>query len=717
MLSRGSGQRVEYSVDDSFNDSVLEQMGREADVHYANRATMEDVKLEHKPAPEPAVRMVKKYIPGPNGITVVEVPESAMKQEIARSNSMRSGLSIGRSPLLQKFSRSPLMQRIPRSNSLNSSPRAVTRSARPNGSRLLSIVNPMPIAENAEEEARAGKIDDTRERQRESEKLKAQIEDEKHLAQELEKKRLEYEELKRLRKANEEKLKELRRLEEEEVLSRSISVESEANARRLASPLDIYPDENSETVIQKQIEVSHDLKQDDEEEEVPIRDLPIVVDEFEQRKTETISFPNNDHENDSTSVYSLDISNPDMAATSSFSEPDILDKTLAPPKIGVADEFGIEEVPNSPSLAQQLRPVFDPLSDLEPAPTFDLVPEIIDDEPHVNLSPPSTNAAASINSNISSESRPIKSAMKQPKAAYNSTASDQSPAHQAYLSLTTAENTRLNSKLSNAKLSNGKELGPDATFSPPKSPNNVLKRMSQTLRKQPSGSNPGGMSGRSLRSASQVEAPQTLRANHTGNSSMSSRQIKTQPVPIAPHPALQPNYQSPSKIKAAELYAKANNRPRSVFQPVRKSSFDRNDEQANQERKRPVSQIQHRTTLRTPVHHSQASKTSQEIQVSSEGPVATLEIRTAGGPKFKSRIADSDDEDGDSTYQHGGKGFASRLRDSVDEFSRPAVARASYSAEEVMHTPIISLRGNKAEVKEEKPKKKKKFLKKLFSRH
>lgn len=716
-------------MDDSFNDSFLEQMGREADVHYSNRATMEDVKIEHKPPSKPAVKMVKKYIPTPNGIKVVEVPEAAMKQEIARSNSIRSGMAIGRSPLMQKIPRSPLMQRIPRSPlmqnaprsvSLNSSPHAINRSGRPTGSRLLSLVNPNPISENAEEEARAARIDEAKERQRENEKLQAQIENEKHLAKELEKQRLEYEELKRLRKANEEKMRELKRLEEEEVLSRSISVDSEANLRKLASPLTIYPDNTPETSVHHPNDVTAEPKEevedeDEEEEDVPIRKLPIVVDEFELKRVEEIL---DSHDDQNSSAYSLDISNPEVAATSSFSEPDELEKALPTTNnIGAIDEFGIEEVADSPSLAKQLRPIFDPLNDPEPAPTFDLVPEIIEDEPLSSLTPPTTNAAASIRSNISSESKPIKSAMKQPKATYNSTASDQSPAHQAYLSLTTAENTRLNSKLSNAQLGEGKELAPDVPFSPPKSPNNVLKRMSQTLRKQPSGSNSGGMAGRSLRPVSQVETPQALRANHTGNGGMSSRTFKTQPSPIAPHPALQPNYQSPSKIKAADLYAKANSRPRSVFQPVRKSSFGKSEEQAKPESKRPMSQVQHRTTLRTPVHQIHASKPSQEPQVPTETPVATQEIKTVGRPQFKSRLADSDDEDASGAHNQGGKGFSSRFRDSIDESTRSANARSSFSAEEVMNTPITSLRNKQGEVEREEKPKKKRFLKKLFGRN
>lgn len=50
--------RVEYSIDDSFTDSQLEEMGREADAHYSNRAQLRDLKLSHLP-PQPEVKMVK----------------------------------------------------------------------------------------------------------------------------------------------------------------------------------------------------------------------------------------------------------------------------------------------------------------------------------------------------------------------------------------------------------------------------------------------------------------------------------------------------------------------------------------------------------------------------------------------------------------------------------------------------------------------------------
>ena len=44
---------------------------------------------KQQPQQQP-VKMVKKYIPTPNGIKIVEVPESNLAQEISRNNSIRS---------------------------------------------------------------------------------------------------------------------------------------------------------------------------------------------------------------------------------------------------------------------------------------------------------------------------------------------------------------------------------------------------------------------------------------------------------------------------------------------------------------------------------------------------------------------------------------------------------------------------------------------------
>lgn len=763
MLSTGStGKRLVYSVDDSFNDSLLEEMGKEADVHYSNRAKMEDVKLKHRPAEKPPVKMVKKYIPTPNGIKVVEVPESSMQQEIARSNSMRSGMSIKRSPLMQK---------TPRSASINSTSRQPTHKVtRSTGSRLSSLVSPPRIEEKVAEETREGAIDSATERQHEMDQLQKLIESEKRLAEELERKRLEYERLKQLRLENEKKMQELKKLEEEEeeAVSRSMSpvaeqIPKEHPIPKLATDIPESLEKGSDTTVEnnavennaKSIEVQHndnDIKktlheennvqklegedeeeeeEEEEEEDVPIKPLPIIVDELEVKKNEGDTLkPIDDHQDGHSSLYSLDASNTEIAATSSLSEGSDLDKVLEKVlklnnKEGGEDEFGIEEVEDtdSPNLAHHLRPVFDPVTDDVPAisPTFDPVPEIIEEGyTDLNLtshSPP--NVASSLQSITSNESRskPIKSAMKQPKATYSKSpkSENESPAHEAYLSLTTAENTRLNSKLSNSQLGDASDLPPEHHVNPPRSPNTVQKRVSQTLRKQPSGAMPGGMAGRSLRPASQADfhQPRTLAASNGG---MSARSFKTQPQPIAPHPALQPNYQSPSKLKAADLYAKANSRPRSVFQPVqRKSSFSKNaDQQAKPEAARPVSHIQHRTTLRAPAYSSPSARPSYEQLFTGNSSTAQ---ESNGGSRFKSRLADSDDEDAGLSHFKGGEGFLSRFSDSADDLTKHSNVSGQKSSNDLAQAPVTSLRKNENEAPKEGKHKKKRFLKKLFGRN
>lgn len=744
--------RVEYSVDDSFNDSTLEQIGHEADAHYSNRANMSDLKLHHTPATQQQVKMVKRYIPTPNGIKVVEVPESTMKQEIARSNSLRSGSG---------FNRSPLFSRTKRVSSMNGSLQG-NRPPQANLSRRLSILGtpklgPPKIDENVELERRAATESAAAEKKSESENLKRQIAEEERLAKELEAQRLEFERLKELRLSNERKLRELKRLEEEEeALSRTVSPASETRYAPLAevhapeksTVAEAYPAEQISAPIDKHIETEDDEEaaanvshivvdefeqkeveeaDDSDEEDVPItQPIPFAVDELAKRRLED-DIPSSEYSLDVPSIISPPLDEPivaDSDAHHTFHD---------------LDEFGIEEVPNeeydTPNLALHLRPQFDSQRTESLSPKFDPVPEIIDDAHDSDeLSPPSLNLAAgsirSIGSMDSKSSKPIKSAMKMPKASYLSKSSSaDSPAHQAYLSLTTAENTRLNSKLSASQLNDIGVFTNEQRPSPPKSPVTPLKRMSQSLRKQPSNQATGGMAGRSLRPRSQSDASQTGRTNGPTGGGMSSRTFKSQPQPIPPHPALQPNYQSPSKLRAAELYAKANNRPRSQFQPIQRlSSFTKNHEHGKPEgagapTPKPELQGNHRLTLRGPRPQSHVPQSAyQESQA--PAPSHANNGVTGGGFKgFRSKFADSDDEDAPA-YTSSGGGFHSRFNDSNDDLPGAGKQAASKISapppprEEVRTTPIVTLRnqkGPKETPKEEKPKKKK-FLRKLFGR-
>lgn len=732
---------VEYSVDDSFTDSTLEHMGLDADAHYSNRAKMSDLKLHHTPATAAPVKMVKKYIPTPNGIKVVEVPEATMKQEIARSNSIRSGVSA---------SRSGLITRLPRLSSMNG-PRqlSVNRPQRPL-SRQASLINSPKIDENVELERLAASDAAVIQQRAEHELLKRQIAEQERLAKELEEQRLEYEKLKELRLKNERRMRELKELEEEEARSRTISPVLELTLATLAGS---FPDEK-QTTIADSFPEEEPAQSAHEEENVPIETLQIVVDEFDQKKIEEeADVPISNQvpvavdeiakkrlqgtDDLPTSDYSLDITS--VGSPSQFEVSHISNAPYGNGYAHETDDFGIEEVPNndfnSPNLAQQLRPVFDPVDDQHdgiPSPRFDPVPEIIDNELAAGrLTPPPLNLAAgsikSLGSLDSKGSKPIKSAMKMPKATYLSRSSlAEGPAHQAYLSLTTAENTRLNSKLSSSQLNEVNELAaPEQRPSPPKSPGTPLKRMSQSLRKQPSTTATGSMASRSLRPNSLSDASQTLRTNGSG---MSSGTFKTQPPPIPPHPALQPNYHSPSKVRAAELYAKAASRPRSQYQPInRLSSFTKHHEHGKPEVNVTAAnphKVNHRTTLRPerPQSYMPHSAHQAKTQAPAATPTYASDDGRGGFKGFKSRYTDSDDEDVSSPrFSSSAGGFRSRFNDSNDDLpgaGRQVTSSTSASHEEVMKTPIMSLRKQKGKneaPKEEKPKKKK-FLRKLFGK-
>lgn len=750
-------QHVEYSVDDSFNDSTLERIGQEADSHYSNRARVSDLQLHHTPAAPPPVKMVKKYVPTPNGIQVIEVPEAAMKKEIARSNSIRSGMSL---------SRSGLMSRGLRLSSLNRTYLfSGQRPPRPQAShRQGSLLSSLKIVENVDLERQSASETAAAQQKIEHEQLKRQIEEEKRLAKELDQQRLEFERLKELRLQNERKFRELRELEEEEARSRTMSPVSVLNPATLTGS---FPEEKPPTITLDQHQESVPVREeeeeveDEEEEDVPIPPSSIIVDEFDQKKIEEeehetqvpiahpIPVSANEHtsqtvpdvqEMPSPSEYSLEVGSTESPSRRSRSSPTVREHIANDTFSDGKDEFGIEEVPDddfdTPNLAQQLRPVFDPINDRSTnsvSPRFDPVPEVIDDNlasgrmtpPPLNLATGSINSAGSIDSK---GSKPIKSAMKMPKATYLSKSSSlSSPAHQAYLSLTTAENTRLNSKLSSTQLADTSALIPaDQRPSPPKSPVTPQKRLSQSLRKQPSTPQAGAMSGRSLRPRSQSDASQTSRANGGG---MSSRTFKTQPQPIPPHPALQPNYQSPSKLKAAELYAKANNRPRSQLQPIKRlSSFTKHQEQGAPQTAtaRPVSQqVQHRTTLRNDRPQSYmppAYSLNQTDNAPAPAPAHASHASNGGGgfKAFKSRYADSDDEDnGSPSIATPSTKFHSRFNESHEDLPGAGRRTSESAHKEMMQTPIVSLRKQNgkgdAAPKEERPKKKK-FLRKLFGK-
>lgn len=690
---RGS---VEYSVDDSFNDSVLEEMGHEADAHYSNRAQMSDLRIHHTPAgavprgsaqsaataATTPVKMVKRYVPTANGIQVVEVPEALMKQAIARSNSMRSGMLISRLGSLTGQPRTGSLYLLAR--------RPKQPPAKKQLLRLSSLLQDSSITEDVESESRAAAADAKIAQDHELAAIKRQIEQERQMARDLEAKRAEYEQLRALRLENERRMGELKVLEEAErsrsttpsVMSPPPELNHPETPRRdgFSTPSKSAGSESLRhvaaanlaavpvTKVDVGITESGTLVSDvglpqitilSEESDVPIKPVPFLVDEVDEKKLDNAQLPD-------SMVAS------EAAARGELVEPDHSN--------GV-DEFGIEEVPNdtdSPSLAHHLRPVFDPVVDEVPEQPL---AKDIDDFSNGVLPRPNVAESIQLILSLDSKSKPIKSAMKNSRVSYSALASSDlpaatasNPAHQAYLLLTTAENTRLNSKLSAQQL--GDELRP----SPPKSPI-PQKRLSQaTLRKQPSTSAaPGGLALRSLRPRSTSDVMQP-----SANGGMSSRTFKTQPQPIAPHPALQPDYQSPSKLKAAELYARANKRPHSQFQPLqRKSSFSKAgaDDQPPQQRTT-------RTTLRSPQ------------------PVHPEHGRQTSDVSYNSRLADSDAEPVSLSHK-----FSSRFADSDDDLPASGVSLS----QPAQLTP--TLRKPAADAKETGKPKKKKFLRKLFGKN
>ncbi|ODV64811.1 hypothetical protein HYPBUDRAFT_8283 [Hyphopichia burtonii NRRL Y-1933] len=816
-----------YDIDDTFDDSHYDTFSQGSfDNNYVK---MQDLKLSH-PVPtgsnhtfslskkplqnsNTSVKTVKKYIPTPNGIKIIEVPEVTLQKEIDRHNSIRSGVNIPtRTNSLNK-------NKISRSTSLlkNKSP-VQNKTSRPS-SRLSSLDQSFIIQEDPE----PNNFNDYDQKMRE---LEAQINHEKQLAKDYESKRLEYEELRLNRLKNEKNLLELMKAAEKSPQKESIPEETDQEIEKAVKeeddvevPIASVPkgvDEldqkhpvqqatinvpinkpeletvdtsslnNAETTvgdistIQEEETKKSPLTKNAEDESVPdaaIDPSAVVVDEFEKEQIRrnsaveeesgltstqpttadeklTNGFVDNKHPNQvSGSNTEIGIINRygHMESNELISQkPFKSDVTSSDYSEESADELASK---SSSSIAKQLRP------------KFDNVPEIIDDS-HSNASnrlidekqssdtlqlPASiTENGLSSGSSISSvdsssqskNKRPVKSAMKNSSSFYSSTSNSSNngtynPAKQAYISLTTAENTRLNSKLSSSQLADinlakGSQQYPSTSpnrrsvqATPTKQNNQPQSPQNQTPQTPVVAGN-GNMSGRSLRPHS-VHGANFDHDNHQnrqsglGGGSMSNRTLRDRSSvyvqPIAAHPASNPNYQSPSKTKAAELYAKANARPISVFNPqlTRKSSFDKGND-TNQENPKspkqnrhshhypaPQQPRQHRTTLRdsVPAHNPQSQyQTQTHAQPSTQLPAqnqaqvqaqaqlhaqaqflaqAQFQAQTPPAPqqqrahlkqlpqqKFQSRIADSDDE-ADHSRGDSGKGFVSRFADSDNE--------------------------------------------------
>lgn len=773
------------------------------DDHHSNHAQMRDLKLHPIPPSLPLTgpKMVKKYIPTPTGIKVVEVPEASLQQEISRSNSMRSGHNIARTGSLTK-------PKVVRSLSLTAVLKQTHKPPQKPSLRLSSLSSAPKIFEEVELEESLGHDDAYA-------SLQKQIDHEKRLAEDFAAKKLEYEQLKLQRLKNERALLQLQEEADQEHASqqaayqaaakhsaaiqeaektriatleaaRALSsegafgaathqkqvqqtlAEQKANRTALAAGAataasHLADDTSGETYISKPqlhnvFVSSEEDSVDIETPDAAIHPASVVVDELEKKELENIDGV------DAKAVVvdeldrpsSLDELGPSGTAIGiitqygNFASTELLESpTKAPlgtelnnhdpqslaeqPEIDTVDDFGIEEVAydgdedDKSALARHLRPKFDAIPEIIDA-DFDLKSPLSDDTLRIPVYDTGAASGASSISSVDSATgvrhkRPVKLAMKNSNSFYNSSnslAANSNAARDAYLSLTTAENTRLNSKLS---ASNLQEL---PTAQPANGSAN--KRLSQSLRKAPP--QPAGtLASRSLRPQSYVEPPRAQNGNGFALRSLRDRNsAHIQGIP--PHPALSPNYQSPSKARAAELYARASARPNSVFNLDRKSSFDKSLDPRQQNARQPTLPA-HRTTLRGAPPSPNVPVQRQPQPVPEYQPQVPQQAQTVPPQRhFQSRLADSDDEDSVPA-----RGYSSRFNDSDSDepVSRFKAAPVSHlAAPPVPAVPsgavpstkyVTSLReAHKEPVRDEKTKKgekkpkKKNILRKIFGR-
>lgn len=727
------------SMDMDGYGSHLNQIAEDSISYHTNQKRMQDLKVNRHSMVSPSgsrlsdnggvnhsgsfghgTKMVKKYIPTPTGIKVIEVPQQTYEKELERTNSMRGKRSMSRSNSMN----SGMNHIISRSSSLIGTASRGKRNVSPRVSSLMGSPMLGTMAEKEENENRESPLED------DLKALELKIEHEKKLSRELAQKKLEFERYKNQRIKKEKELELLQRIPN----------------NPSASKLDMQEKEG----------------EDDEEVDVPITKTPIAVDEVDKKhlaeKMRTGRPTHDDSDNDSNSKYS---SNSNEKVTISVqepangtSEPPIIQENLsaqdivsnsnensenseaassggsssgtefgssikhfATSKLGnndnakehdndlsgsesaatlnvkatsddklaqiedsiredvnenhsvrresesvliessennkegqasLNDYVGVEEIPQDnetgrSSLAKHLRP------------TFDAVPEIIKDDtlevPKANSINLSSNS--SVYSSGSMESllptrrlkKPIKSAMKNSSSKYNLSATNSggsNPALQAYLSLTTAENTRLNSKLSSSKLTN------NANQTVYNGTDNTSSHDNQTRRSIRKSQVPAqGFQSRSLRpQSSTFDGGHASESPHMAARTLRDNRSSYYVAPIGPHPTKQPNYQSPSKVRAAELYRKANTAPASTFPS------------------KPTKEPRSRTTLRDMLNDETSHDEHKRMNT----------FYNAERRHMNSRIADSDDESGaQPVHPHHhhhlglGRGLISRFKDSDDD--------------------------------------------------
>lgn len=694
-----------------------------------NRRSMADLKLSSD-----APKMVKKYIPTPNGIKVIEVPQSNMDKEIARNNSMRSGTNIPRSPSMGSMKRRLSLQKpgLRQSSLLKVSPK-------------LPQMNEDTVAETEENDQRLRE-------------LQAKIDREKEIQRKIELKQLEYEELRAKRVAEEREEDEFSKVKESKEESNyandysndysnnfnnTFNYSDSNNGLGIKEPTPGSEDDPSKYVEKPNLADINTVDADDsrlltpgssihseESSEPGIDASNVVVDELETLHIDPSMIKVDEKEmgRKEKDEENIEKDEKDERNNERNEKDDIT--------INGDDDFGIEEGEFDA----------DDTPNLKSGPTFDVTPSIINgngvdfdnendnfkdsdnfkDTKNDNLKAPEPfYTTSSMESDPESPLKPRKSAMKNSSSFYspkNGASQPSTAARDAYVSLTTAENTKLNSKVSASQLNDsqyGSHQYPSST--------SINKRMSQTLRKPPSQSN--GLANKTLRPHSmQPESRGFIDPNGQPGNRMSGRQLRdrgSMNIPI--------QNQNQTKNKAAELYAKANSRPYSTFTP-RRSSFSKEDDggggggvEGGRPQERP-----HRTTLRDMIQETERSQGQERSQNGQQSQNQQSQIQQSQShlqphhtldpnlqkpphtPTKPSRFNDSDDEifSPDSA-------FSSRVNDTIESKpQQPQQPPPQYQQPPSNQPEMLTLRDIK-QPKQKEGKEKKKFskLRKLFGKN
>lgn len=576
-------------------------------------------------------RMVKKYIPTPTGIKIIDVPEEKFQKEVARANSIRSTNAFSRLNSLRNIRR--ISNSHSRSHSLNS-----TSHLRP---RNVSVKVPEldTMKEDTHEEIEQLELD----------RLEQELLEMREKSDDLELK------LKRLQDAKKGKSKTRNNetLDGEVNNYKSINVIGDGAHDNRASKngdpsesgvvgneaeyrmphIDGHALSDHETDEESKLDEASfsDTLEDEVITDASIDASRIKVDEVEGKKK---------LKQDAISPYSALSTTRDDTKTTSGEELRIISqysdskdnlKNLAltndKDDILANNEIGGKS-PEKNSLAKHLRP------------KFDNNPEIIDDSLTNSFQKPTTlqvhglnktSSNSSIRSSQSSDAgklspsrkRPVKSAMKNSSSFHPSLNSGtlKNPAQEAYISLTTAENTRLNSKLSSS------QLGEQSVM---QNNNPVYHFSSQQFDEgRTSRRTPSKLAGRTLRpQLNNFEITPLNGRNQAGT--MLGRNFRyselyqpgTKLTPAADNAA--------SKQKVAQLYARASTRPFSFTPSSPQPNFkNENNPSIN------AKNNNNRKTLTT-LRDLELDQNEEDVE--------------NGGfshKSFKSRILDSDDEGDD----------------------------------------------------------------------